>query len=279
MAGRPALRARPEAPRRDHSTLFCHGMMCDHTFFSGWLAHFARLGFDSFAVSRRGRRGEPPVGGRGVSFEEFLDDTLEAAAALPHPLLLVGHSMGGLLCLKAAEQGACEQLALLAPLPPRGIFSLPKLGQLPPQLAQLRSVLAGGIFHPRRRQAEAMFMGRIPASRRGDLYGRYTPDSALALRSAYLPGIPVDRERIRVPLLCLTGEEDAAVSPGSVARVARRYGGELHRLPDHAHELVAEPGWEEIADLIARWSGAPHWGVQRPCPSGLESPPERCPSG
>jgi pimeloyl-ACP methyl ester carboxylesterase len=228
--------------------------MCDHTFFDSWVSWFSAAGFDACAVSRRGRLGQPPLKSRGVTFSEFLDDTRNAALELPHPLLLVGHSLGGILALKAAELRACEALVLLAPVPPRGILPLVRLRELPPQLAQLTTVLTGRTFHPSLQQATAMFMGRIPARKRWDLYRRYTPDSGLALRSTYIPGIPVDRARLMMPLLCLAGEEDATIPPRSVALVAKRYGGEFQCLPGHAHELVAEPGWEEVAATIAAWA-------------------------
>jgi pimeloyl-ACP methyl ester carboxylesterase len=228
--------------------------MCDHTFFDSWVSWFSAAGFDAYAVSRRGRQGTPPINSRGVTFSGFLEDTLRAARQLPHPLLLVGHSLGGVLALKTAEQKACEALVLLAPVPPRGILPLVRLRQLPPQLAQLTTVLAGGTFYPSLRQASAMFMGRIPASQRRDLFRRYTPDSGLALRATYLPGIPVDPALLTIPLLCLVGEQDATIPPRSVAQVAKRYGGEFRKLPGHAHELVAEPGWEEVAAMIAAWA-------------------------
>ncbi|MGA7087680.1 MAG: alpha/beta fold hydrolase [Candidatus Dormiibacterota bacterium] len=234
--------------------LFVHGVLCDHTFFQSWVQWFSAAGFDAYAVSRRGRRGTPPPDSRGVTFSDFLEDTLNAARQLPHPLLLVGHSLGGILALKAAEQNACEALVLLAPVPPRGILPLVRLRQLPPQLAQLTTVLTGGTFYPSLRQASAMFMGRIPAPQRRDLYRRYAGDSGLALRSTYLPGIPVDPSLLTTPLLCLVGDEDATIPPRSVAQLAQRYRGAFQSLSGHAHELVAEPGWEEVAAMIAAWA-------------------------
>jgi len=254
VAGLPAIHAPATGPRQSLTVLFAHGVMCDHTFFDSWVSWFSAAGFDAYAVSRRGRQGTPPINARGVTFSGFLEDTLSAARQLPHPLLLVGHSLGGVLALKTAEQKACEALVLLAPVPPRGILPLVRLRQLPPQLAQLTTVLAGGTFYPSLRQASAMFMGRIPASQRRDLFRRYTPDSGLALRATYLPGIPVDPALLTIPLLCLVGEQDATIPPRSVAQVAKRYGGEFRKLPGHAHELVAEPGWEEVAAMIAAWA-------------------------
>jgi pimeloyl-ACP methyl ester carboxylesterase len=255
IAGLPAIHSPASGSRKNRLTvLFAHGVMCDHTFFDSWVSWFSRAGFDAYAVSRRGRQGQPPVDSRGVTFADFLDDTCIAAQQLPRPLLLVGHSLGGILALKAAELGACDALALLAPVPPRGVLPLVGLRHLPPQLAQLTTVLMGGTFNPSFRQASAMFMGRIPAAQRRDLYRRYTPDSGLALRSTYLPGISVDPARLTIPLICLVGAEDATIPPRIVAKVAKRYGGECRTLLGHAHELVAEPGWEDVAAIIGAWA-------------------------
>jgi len=254
IAGLPAIFAPARGSRKQHTILFAHGLMCDHTFFDSWVSWFSAAGFDAYAVSRRGRQGKPPIDSRGVTFSDFLEDTCNPAQQLPHPLLLIGHSLGGILALKAAEQNVCEALVLLAPVPPRGILPLVGPRQLPPQLAQLTTVLTGGTFYPSLRQATAMFMGRIPAARRWDLYRRYTPDSGLALRSTYLPGISVEPARVTIPLLCVVGAEDATIPPRSVGQLAKRYGGECRNLPGHAHELVAEPGWEEVASIVAAWA-------------------------
>jgi non-heme chloroperoxidase len=254
VAGLPAIHAPARGARQDLTVLFVHGILGDHTFFESWVSWFAGAGFDAYAVSRRGRQGKPPLNSRGVTFSEFLDDTRNAALELRHPLLLIANSLGGILALKAAEQKACEALVLLGPVPPRGILPLVGFRDLPPQLAQLGTVLRGGTFYPSLRQASAMFLGRIPEPQRGDLYRRYTPDSGRALRATYFPGIPVDRARLTIPLLCLVGEEDATIPPRSVAQIAERYGGEFQRLPGHAHELVAEPGWEEVAAMISAWA-------------------------
>jgi pimeloyl-ACP methyl ester carboxylesterase len=255
VAGLPAIHAPGHGAGSGLTILLAHGVMCDHTFFDAWVSWFSKAGFDTYAVSRRGRQGQPPIYSSGVTFSQFLDDTCNAARELPRPLLLVGHSLGGILALKAAERNACDALALLAPVPPRGILPLVGLRQLPPQLAQLTAVLTGGTFYPSFRQASAMFMGRIPAAGRWDLYRRYTPDSGRALRATYLPGIPVDPGRLTTPLLCLVGEEDATIPPRSVAKLAKRYGGEFRKVAGHAHELVAEPGWEDVAAMVATWAG------------------------
>lgn len=267
VAGLPAIHAVPSGHRRSMAVLFAHGVLCDHTFFEPWVAWFEAAGFDAYAVSRRGRLGHPPFHSRSVTFEEFLSDTKSAAQALPHPLLLVGHSLGGILALKAAEQGACEAAALLAPVPPRGIVPLGRLRDLPPQLAQVGSVLAGGTFYPSFRQASAMFMGRIPQSQRRPLYRRYTPDSGRAIRATYLPGISVDRTRVRLALLCLVGEEDATIPPRCVESLARRYGGSFGSLAGHAHELVAEPGWQQVAEQVATWAGGLQTNLSAPAGS------------
>jgi dipeptidyl aminopeptidase/acylaminoacyl peptidase len=38
-----------------------------------------------------------------------------------------------------------------------------------------------------------------------------------------------------------------------VRKVARKYNASYHEFPDHAHWLLGEPGWEDVAEYIASW--------------------------
>ncbi|MCW8086172.1 alpha/beta fold hydrolase [Sabulicella glaciei] len=67
-------------------------------------------------------RGHGASGGRerlqDWTLDDYLDDVLRVVATLPRPPVLVGHSMGALLGLLAAERAPLAGLVLLAP-PPR----------------------------------------------------------------------------------------------------------------------------------------------------------------
>lgn len=55
----------------------------------------------------------------------------------------------------------------------------------------------------------------------------------------------------------LAGGEDRITPARVVRKVARRYGPQTDykEFPDHAHWLMAEPGWEQVANHVADWLG------------------------
>ncbi|MDQ7785558.1 MAG: alpha/beta hydrolase, partial [Desulfomonilaceae bacterium] len=65
----------------------------------------------------------------------------------------------------------------------------------------------------------------------------------------------VDASKIAVPVLVVAGSRDR-ITPATVCRkVAQRYPGfsTYKEYPDHAHWVVGEPGWSEIARDIEHW--------------------------
>ncbi len=60
--------------------------------------------------------------------------------------------------------------------------------------------------------------------------------------------------RIACPVLHLIAEEDRLVTPQVGYTIAKKIPGTVHTFANHGHYmLVAEPGWEEVADTIVQW--------------------------
>jgi non-heme chloroperoxidase len=78
------------------------------------------------------------------------------------------------------------------------------------------------------------------------------PESGLVLRELAL-GVPVDRVKVRCPVLTLGGEADGVYPPRVVRAVARHYAGTCRVYPDFDHWIMDEPGWERPAHDIADW--------------------------
>jgi hypothetical protein len=51
----------------------------------------------------------------------------------------------------------------------------------------------------------------------------------------------------------VAGTEDHLTPPNVIKAIARKYQADYREYPRHAHYLMREPGWAEIAEDIAQW--------------------------
>ena len=65
----------------------------------------------------------------------------------------------------------------------------------------------------------------------------------------------MDESKVTCPVLVVAGTEDR-ITPASVVRkVADKYKAvsTYKEFPDHAHWVIGEPGWQEIAEHVSDW--------------------------
>ena len=243
--------ARPQPPVRP-PILFIHGILGGPWYFEGYQRFFAARGYPSYAISLRGRPGSRPVADLGkISLEEFVTDALEVARSIGRPIV-VGHSMGGLIAQRLAEEGVSDTVVLLSSAPPRGItLATPRL--VLKQLKHLGSLVRLTPLRSSRRDSDELIFNRMPPESRADLHARLLPDSARAARELSLGTVAVDEKRIRCAMLVASGLEDRFIAPRIARQLAVKYAAPCWQYPHNAHFLPMEPGWERIAGDVESW--------------------------
>jgi pimeloyl-ACP methyl ester carboxylesterase len=237
--------------------LLVHGLGGGAWYWARWQALFAERGRPAWALDLRGRAGSRHAAAPGrVRLAEYVDDVREAAASLREPGLgepaVVGHSLGGLLAQAAAEAGLARALVLVCSMPPRGIgFATPTLAVR--QLRHLGTMLRGRPLVASPADIAHMNLHRVPAAEHAAILDRFVPDSGIVARELSLGGLAIDAARVRCPVLVQAAAEDRFFPPTVQRRVAARYGAELRVYERHAHFVVMEPGWEELAGDAAAW--------------------------
>lgn len=181
--------------------------------------------------------------------------------ALDGPPVIMGHSMGGLLAQMLGARGRARALVLLAPASPAGIVAI--------RPSVLRSFLSTqmswGFWRKPMRQtfAEAVYsmLHLLPEAEQRATYARLVHESGRAAAEIGYwlldrrHASRVDATRVRCPMLLFAGQQDRITPASVVTRVARKYGDRatLELLPDHAHWLVGEPGWQRVAEQARDW--------------------------
>jgi pimeloyl-ACP methyl ester carboxylesterase len=242
-----------DAPGEQQSPLLLiHGMFGGAWQFAEWQSRLAARGRSSVAIDLRGPGASGGVTDIGdVSLDDYVSDALGVAHALESPAV-VGHSMGGLIAQKLAEKGAVSAVVLVCSAPPRWI---PALGTklLTRMVKYSPALLLSRPLVPRRADADALFLDRIPLPERDAIFARIQPESGRAARELALGAMAVDATRVGCPVLSIGAADDHFLPPRIARAIARKYGAEYMEYSGHGHYIVGEPGWERVTDDAAEW--------------------------
>jgi len=240
-----------------------HGAFCGGWVFAQWRALFEARGFVVHTPTLRHHssavEGTASLGGVGV--RDYCADIGALVDSLDSPPVIVGHSLGGLLAQMLAAAGRARALVLLAPLAPWGMFPSTPFEWMSLQALYWEGAFWKKVLPPKYWVAAANALDRVPEPERAAILARLVPESGLAIfetmhwmldsaKTAF-----VDQLAVTCPILCLAGANDRIVSPTTVRRLARRYGGRARYelLDGHGHWLPGEPGWERIAKGSLIW--------------------------
>jgi alpha-beta hydrolase superfamily lysophospholipase len=218
-------------------------------------------GYAVYAYDLRGHGQSSGTRGQVKSFEEYLDDTgvflEEVRRRQPgKPLFLLGHSLGGLISARFAEERAPDVtglvlsspfLALVAEVPPSKAVGARLLAVVWPGKDVGNTVRAADLSHDQA-VVEAYVTDRLVHHVAPARWAVQT----LSAQNAAMAGA----ERISLPLYLLYGKEDpvadASFAEALFARVAshdktvRAYEGLLH-------ECLNEVGREQVYADLAAW--------------------------
>lgn len=241
--------------------VFVHGAFVGPWSWAPFVSWFEARGFEVHTPALRHHDGAAVRGALdGVGLEDYAADLAALIAALPALPVLIGHSLGGLLCQKLAARGLARAVVLLASAPPHGI--LPGPGEIGARMTLLG--MAGDFWRRTVRpdfQLAHYALERFPADRREALFSRFVPESGRALFESlfwefdHARASDVPPARMRVPLLSAIGSEDRVFAPETARSIAARYPGptSFQILPGLGHYLLGEPGAESLPAFLEGW--------------------------
>jgi pimeloyl-ACP methyl ester carboxylesterase len=187
----------------------------------------------------------------GLGVLDYVGDVTRCVEALGDAAL-VGHSLGGLVVQKVAEQRALRALVVLTSAPPRGILAV--RGPVLRRLARYTgALLSGRGFVPTVADARALLFNNMAPELARDAHARLVPESGRVAREVALGRVAVDAARVRCPVLVVAAERDAITPVAIGRRLAARYRAEYRELAGHAHMPMLEEGWERVADDLLGW--------------------------
>lgn len=227
-----------------------HGAWCWDEHFLPW---FAARGWTAHALSLRGHGGSSGADATGDwSLGDYLQDIGAAIDRIAAAVVLVGHSMGGVLAQMArAARDDVRGAVLLAssPLRPSPSVMLRILFSHP--IATIRG-MAGDRDHLRRAMESFFFSPDLDPVLREKYRSLLSPESQQAMKEVF--SRPPPGAGIGVPVLVVAGTEDWSIPMKDHEALSRAYDAPLVQCPGY-HDLMLDPRWEESAIAINDWLG------------------------
>jgi pimeloyl-ACP methyl ester carboxylesterase len=254
------------------TVVFIHGGWVTPACWGPFVSYFEARGYRCLAPAWPGKdrsveaiRADPSdLAGLGIS--EIVDHYDRIIRALDEPPILVGHSFGGLFVQLLLDRGLGAAGIAIDSAPPKGVFAFEPTSLL--SLGRILLIPFGWRKVVRWTYTEfryAFVHTMPPAEARTIWDTQIVPDSGRPFFEAgfsFLDRASPARVDFanpdRAPLLFISGEADRAMPPAIVRRMFRAHQASPARtdfvsFPGRTHWLIAQDGWEQIAQACVDW--------------------------
>lgn len=261
--------------KTSRTIVFIHGGWVTPASWDRFVSFFEANGYRCLAPAWPGKdrsveaiRADPsPLAGLGIA--EIVDHYERIIRELDEPPILVGHSFGGLFVQLLLDRGLGAAGIAIDSAPPKGVFAF-----APTTLLSLGRILLipfgwKKVVRWSFTEFRFAFVHTMPVDEARAIWdAQIVPDSGRPFFEAgYSMFDRASPTRVdfanpdRAPLLFIAGEADRAMTPSSVRRMYRAHQAspartDFRSFPGRTHWLIAQPGWEEIAEACRDWIGS-----------------------
>ena len=256
-----------------NNIVLIHGLWMTPLSFEYWAHHYSERGYGVFAPSWPGMERDiralrrSPDGYAALGIREIVDHYDRFVLTLDEPPILIGHGFGGLVVQALLDRGLGTCGVALASAPIKGIWTLPytKMRVVTPQLIYARHgrrclQLSAAQFHygfmnnsSREESQRAWERYAVPGPRRVLL------QTELANLNPFAESAINVRRNNRAALLLIAAAQDHLAPPSLVRANARAYRNSLatteyKEFPGRTHFIIAQSGWQQVADFALDWA-------------------------
>lgn len=228
----------------DEIALFVHGAFHGAWCYAAYLEYLDRHGIAAGALDLTGHGGlGQPSGFHEFGVVRFARDVTDAIDDLNRRVFLVGHSVGALICIYAAQALELTGLGLLAPSPPGNL----------PNASPVRLRPAGRpVEVPTLEYFSNTYLKQETGWDMTGIHSKLCPESSTLMNERYSLQIVVDPNKIVRRGFCIeAGREDTVRHPvGQDLGVAEFLGLRHILLPSAPHCMMIAPSWRESARLV-----------------------------
>jgi pimeloyl-ACP methyl ester carboxylesterase len=243
----------PEKPKFKSAILLVHGLWTGSWCWQTWATHFCNLGWDCWAVNlRRGPETASFATSTSVAWELVTEELTRVVHSFSSPPIVLAHSSGALVALKAAEETAFSALVLASPLPPRNApiprsRALRLLG-----LKYLPLMFLGHSFRIEEKDLRKNFLAPLSEKVQAEISRKMVAESSQLVHEFLKSRVVIEPRSIQCPDLVLAGSQDQLITPASSRALAEWLDADFREYPDQGHWIIETNGVSIVRD-IHRW--------------------------
>jgi pimeloyl-ACP methyl ester carboxylesterase len=250
-------------------TILClHGAWLTPLSWEHFRSRFENRGFEVVAppwpyedVPIEELRSSPDPRLKKLTIKQIVDHYERIVRALAETPILMGHSYGGLFVQLLLDRGLGACGVAIDTVPPRGVIPSPRM------LATAMPVLMkpfgwNRVLDMSFDSFANTFAQTLPEEQKRAYFEKYwapTP-GRIYYQGAMQIGMGIESGNPqRPPLLLIAGAEDKTVTSSDVEAAYKRQKKspsltDFKIFPGRSHFLIAEPGWQEVADYALDWA-------------------------
>ena len=241
--------------------MMIHGMWGGSWYWENYKTFFEKKGYTCVAPILRFHDMDPkakpdPRLGK-TSLVDYAADLEKDIRSLGTTPILMGHSMGGLLAQMLGSRGLAKALVLLTPAPPQGVFAMYPSVVLSFASMMLKLCFLGKPGRQTFNEAVFSMLALLPPDEQRKAYDRFVYESGKAATEIgfSLRASQFDEKKVTCPVLVISGKKDHITPAPVVHNIAKKYikVSTYKEFANHAHWVVAEPGWQEVAEFAGEW--------------------------
>lgn len=247
----------PRKIRHSYPLLFIHGAGGTSQYWKNYLPYFADEGWEVFAVNLRGHfPSDREEALAQVTLEDYIDDVEKVIRQLDiKNCALIGHSLGGLIAQKTAENiDSIRALITLASAPPFGVAldvnnDLPYSGTI---IKTMWGMMNMKPVKPTFMMAEKTVLNNIAQKQRKTVFDMFVAES-LVVGYQVAQGFPVNPSQIKCPKLVIGCAKDVLAPATMQQGLTVFLQADYIEYEQFAHLPMLETDWEKSAEDIRDW--------------------------
>ena len=240
-----------------------HGTWCDGSVWGDFATELEKLGLRVHTPSLRYhdlpyKEVEEKVA--KVSLNDYVEDIVELVESLDEPPIVLGHSLGGLIAQLVGVKTKVKGLILMGTAPAAGIFAF-----YPSMIVCFyKHFLRWGFWKKSMPPYKHAFcdycMNNQDSEDKEREFAKLVPESGFTYFQMALPfldkqkGAYVDFDKIKEPVLVITGTDDKMVNPNIAKATAKKYKNSKLEIIQGSDHMYEAPKFRDVTvSVINKW--------------------------